>query len=387
MIDSIYKAIQIGSTKDMKKLLAQDINDVLDGGWNPLHEACKVGNIKAVESILKYIKKSGNVSFDINSDYECIDLYSDNRGTALTEALLNGHKDIAKLLIVNGANVNATYYNQNSNRPEWFFCEYGLATDSGVAWWLSDEELFKLCLAHGLEIDAEDNNENTALIHAVKSSKIKKVTQLLENGANVNLYCQHEYMGKIPVLVYAVIIHMEQKSECSFNVVKALLKHGASLSAKCLDCDNETVIDIVMGQGTEYLIELFGLTKLAENIATQKRMIEFMDIDNTYGTENINENVPLSSPYFKITPNSRMLNLKLLVAREPADPERVVRAKILMEQASAGVGEKRNPIGIVPLDNGKFRVLDGNTTLQALRDMGETVAIVEVKQVMLIRCS
>ena len=75
-----------------------------------------------------------------------------------------------------------------------------------------------------------------------------------------------------------------------------------------------------------------------------------------------------------------MLNLNLLVARETADPDRVVRAKILMEQASTGVGEKRNPIGIVPLDNCKFKVLDGNTTLQALRDLGETVAVVVVKQ-------
>ncbi len=73
-----------------------------------------------------------------------------------------------------------------------------------------------------------------------------------------------------------------------------------------------------------------------------------------------------------------MLNLDLLVPREPADPDRVVRARILMEQASTGVGEKRDPIGVVPLDNGKFRVLDGNTTLQALRDMGETEAIVEI---------
>ncbi len=105
-----------------------------------------------------------------------------------------------------------------------------------------------------------------------------------------------------------------------------------------------------------------------------------MDIDNTDGTGNIDVSVSQSNPYFKITPNSRMLNLDLLVARELADPNRVARAKILMEQASTGVGEKRNPIGIVPLDNGKFKVLDGNTTLQALRDMGETVAIVEIIQ-------
>lgn len=105
-----------------------------------------------------------------------------------------------------------------------------------------------------------------------------------------------------------------------------------------------------------------------------------MDIDNTDGTGNIDVSVSQSNPYFKITPNSRMLNLDLPIAREPADPNRVARAKILMEQASTGVGEKRNPIGIIPLDNGKFKVLDGNTTLQALRDMGETVAIVEIIQ-------
>lgn len=105
-----------------------------------------------------------------------------------------------------------------------------------------------------------------------------------------------------------------------------------------------------------------------------------MDIDNTDGTGKIDVSVPQSNRYFQITPNSRMLNLELLVARELADPDRVALSKIMMEQASTGVGEKRNPIGIIPLDNGKFKVFDGNTTLQALRDVGETVAIVEIIQ-------
>lgn len=270
MTESIYKAIDRDCIEDINRLLAQDNDDfVVDGGWNPLHAACKVGNFRAVESILGYIHKSKNITYDINTVFETIDSDSDNRGTALTEALLNGHKDIAKLLINNGANVNATYYNQDTNCPEWLFGEYDHATDGGVAWWLSDEALFNLCLVHGLEIDAEDHQNNTALIYAVRSSKIKKVLQLLKNGANVNLYCQHEYMGKIPLLVYAVTIHCEQKMECSFDVVKALLKYGASLSAQCLGCENETVIDIVLDQGSENLIELFGLTNLAEKMAIQ----------------------------------------------------------------------------------------------------------------------
>jgi hypothetical protein len=122
------------------------------------------------------------------------------------------------------------------------------------------------------------------------------------------------------------------------------------------------------------------LAKRSDTSGAKGIRIEFMDIDHTDGTGTIDLSVPQSNPYFKITPFSRMLNLDLLVAREPADPDRMVRAKILMEQASTSVGEKRNPIGIVPLDNGKFRVLDGNTTLQALRDLGETVAIVEIMQ-------
>ena len=379
MIDSIYKAIRDNSIEDLNRLLDEEINDIWDGGWNPLHEACKVGNIKAVESILICIQQPGNAMFDINSDYECIDLYSDKRGTALTEALLHGHKDIAKLLIANGANVNSNYYNQDTDCPEWIVGEYELATEGGVAWWLSDEDMFNLCLSNGLEIDATDHQDNTALIHAVRSSKLQRVLQLLIHGANTNLYCQHDDMGKIPLLVDAVLIHCKQKDEISLDVIRALLRYGAPLFTQCKDCENETVIDIVVGQGTKELIELFGLTKLAEKIASQKRMIEFMDIDNTYGTENIDDTVSPSNPYFNITPKSRMLNLKLLVAREPANPERVVRAKVLMEQASSGVGEKRNPIGVVPLDDGRFRVLDGNTTLQALRDLCETVAIVEIQ--------
>jgi ankyrin repeat protein len=270
MTDSIYEAIKNNSIEDVNRLLAQNLDFVGDGGWNPLHAACKEGNLTAVESILRYIQENGNAGFDIDSEFECIDLYSDYRGTALTEALVNSNNDIVKLLIVNGANVNATYYNQDTDCPEWFLGEYDLATDGGVAWWLSDEELFNLCLTHGLEIDATDHHDKTALIYAVESSNAKRVLQLLKNGANANQYYRHEYMGEIPLLVNAVVIHGKQKTERSFDVVASLLKHGASISAQCLQCDHETVIDIVLDQGDEDLIKLFGLSNIAEKIEINK---------------------------------------------------------------------------------------------------------------------
>jgi hypothetical protein len=42
-------------------------------------------------------------------------------------------------------------------------------------------------------------------------------------------------------------------------------------------------------------------------------------------------------------------------------------------------GDKRHePIGVLDLGNGKFKVVDGNTTFHALLELGETEAVAEV---------
>lgn len=260
MVESIYEAIEEGSLEEVEKFLDLNYDFVEDGGWNPLHAACRVGNIAVVESILKYIKNASYPGFNINSDFETNSSNTDNRGTALTEALLHGHVDVANLLISNGADVNSAYYNQDQDCPEWFFGHYNLATNGGVAWWLTDGELFDLCLSHGLEIDATDYDDNPALIYSIGSSNYLKAKQLLENGADPNGYFDFEYMGNIPILIYAVVIFLHAKTEEAFAVVETLLRHGAPLSAKCIDCDNETVIDIVLDRNQKDLIELWFIT-------------------------------------------------------------------------------------------------------------------------------
>ena len=87
-----------------------------------------------------------------------------------------------------------------------------------------------------------------------------------------------------------------------------------------------------------------------------------------------------NSPFFKVTYASVVVSLDQLVAREPANPERVKRAHVLMSAAKAGTGEKRKPIHVIDMGDGKYRVLDGNTTLQALKERGETTAVVEIKK-------
>jgi hypothetical protein len=86
----------------------------------------------------------------------------------------------------------------------------------------------------------------------------------------------------------------------------------------------------------------------------------------------------LDSPYFVHTPGSVALSLAEIEAREPPDPQRVSRARQLMMDAKAGKREKRQPIEVMRMESGKYRVIDGNSTLQALMDLEETTVIVKI---------
>lgn len=88
--------------------------------------------------------------------------------------------------------------------------------------------------------------------------------------------------------------------------------------------------------------------------------------------------VPADSPYFVMTEGSVAIPLADIVLREAPDPQRVKRARQLMLNAKTGNAEKRKPIDVMKMKNGKYRVIDGNSTLQALRELEETIAIVKI---------
>lgn len=87
-----------------------------------------------------------------------------------------------------------------------------------------------------------------------------------------------------------------------------------------------------------------------------------------------------NSPYFKDTFSSVSVKLSDLVAREAPDPERLKTAHARMKAAKDGVFEKRKPIYVFQMGNGKYKILDGNTTFHALLELGETEAVVEIKR-------
>lgn len=273
MSADIYKAIGEEDLVAVTECLNTDQDFERDGGWLPLHAASKCGNLEIVKAILAYMNASAYES-SINSRFEVGD-DCEYQGTALTEALLNDHKEVVIFLVEHGADVNATYYSESRNSPEWFFGEFDLATDGGVAWWLADMEFRELCLQRNLDIDATDDHGKSLLAYAVDKSGAELVRWLLEHGANAAAHYAFGDNGEeYPLLTWAAIQH-EEESEESLAVVKLLLEYGAPVGAVSY---GESVIDTVLDQGNAKLIKLFGLSQVAQMICEQDDTLQEQDL-------------------------------------------------------------------------------------------------------------
>ena len=147
--------------------------------------------------------------------------------------------NLAKMLIQNGANVNAV--NQNSLTPlhlavnddeidvAKILIENGanieLQDNEGLtpfhqAYSKNDSEFAKLLIQNGANIDAIDVEGDTALHYAVDNNQIIWVNFLLENGANLNI---KNLNGDIPLFSFSDIIQQD--------TLATLAQHGANINA------------------------------------------------------------------------------------------------------------------------------------------------------------
>lgn len=277
---SIYEAIEENDIVAVECFLKNGNYDEMDGGWNPLHAASKAGHKQIVQLILNYVNQ-GQTSFHINSYFEIMDDYSDDRGSALSEALLNKNFSIANILIKNGANINESYYSQSLNSPEYLFADFDAATKGGVCWWLADKKLFKVMKKMGIEADAQDFKDNTALFYAVSNANNEYVDILLDLGADPNQYVEHDCSGQIPILVYAVMQFFDTKKSDYLETIKLLLKYGALLNLTCYQCDQENVMDLVFDADCPELDEIFGLSRIKENMKGSTGQVNHLFLDNS----------------------------------------------------------------------------------------------------------
>ncbi len=85
------------------------------------------------------------------------------------------------------------------------------------------------------------------------------------------------------------------------------------------------------------------------------------------------------NPYFERKGASITVPVDRVVSRGPVEAGPYETAGQKMDAALEGTGKKRDPLSVYRMTDGRYKVVDGNTTLQQLVDRGEEKAIVRVK--------
>ena len=83
--------------------------------------------------------------------------------------------------------------------------------------------------------------------------------------------------------------------------------------------------------------------------------------------------------YFDKPPGARIIRIDRLVRDHIPSQAKLAEAVYRMEKAGKGEYPKRKPISIRKLDNGKYHVVDGNTTTTAMMEWGcEQIIALEI---------
>lgn len=130
--------------------------------------------------------------------------------TALEVASINGHEEMARLLLENGADVNTEGgFDQTS--------ALRAASEKG------HHEVVRLLLENGANVNAESGSDHTTALHAAsKNGHRETVKLLLENGGSVNAETGHDHISAL-----------QAASEKGHpKVVRVLLKNGADVNAQ-----------------------------------------------------------------------------------------------------------------------------------------------------------
>ncbi len=131
----------------------------------------------------------------------------------LIEAIEKGNVQAARSALRNGADANA-----KEHEPPYRTLLI-IVADEGK------ENLAKLLVEYGADVNAKDVHGDTALMWAANAGHLNVFKFLVEHGANVNAAATLGTYSGYTALMYA--------SEAGYvNVVKSLIKHGANINAK-----------------------------------------------------------------------------------------------------------------------------------------------------------
>jgi len=123
--------------------------------------------------------------------------------------------------------------------------------------------VIEILLKYGADIDLQDREGYTVLIHAAAATHYDLVKLLLEHNASINL---QNIQG-------LTALHWASVNKRGLNIIRLLLEHNASINIKCMsgrtalhnaaDQWNIEVIEILLRYGADpYMEDIYGKTSI-----------------------------------------------------------------------------------------------------------------------------
>ena len=173
--------------------------------------------------------------------------------TPLLFALEKGFKDVAKLLLEEGADAKIAHKRRYCN-----WSPLHVATERCY------QDVAQLLLEGGAEINAQDGHGSTPLHYSLHCGVAKL---LLDSGADLNIQCQ---MGRTPLYFAA--------GRGKKDVVKLLLERGAEPNRA--DRDGRTALHEASFRGDTDVVRLLKLQIPLEKTGDQKKKKKYKEEEN-----------------------------------------------------------------------------------------------------------
>jgi len=259
------KMLEKEETKDFGENLKAYFDDYIQECTN-LHKAVKKDNLSAVKLLLEQ---------EID-----IDAKNNNEETALYMASSRGNRQIVKLLLEQGADINVK--NDNHHYTALHIAAYfdkieilkllleqekiNLEARSKkgsspllVASYIGNLEVAKILLEKGADINAKNDNGETAL-HMASHENHQQIVELLLEQEKINLEARSK-KGSSPLLVAVYMGNLE--------IAKLLLEKGADINAK--NDNGETALHMASSRGHKQIEKL--LLEQGINVASSPKGI------------------------------------------------------------------------------------------------------------------
>jgi cytohesin len=238
---TLHLAAYVGDLEKAKALIQNgDVNAHDQVGQTPLHMAARTGQREMADLLLSN-------GADVNGQVE-------GGWTPLHEAARSGHENVAKLLIARGAVVNArmTPPEHETIRND-LHAPHAQVGTTPLHLAVNYPEVVKVLVANGADINAKDERDETPIHLAATEGDKQVVDLLLAAGADIDLHLTADtgYVEKVKQLIAAGADVNARDNDARTalylavlrghtDVVEALASSGADVNAENRDAYDQT---------------------------------------------------------------------------------------------------------------------------------------------------